>query len=313
MMATKKDEGYLLDGSGNRVLSGSGEAVRTGSYDDPKVTENRMEAAREQLAQDVQNKLMADKAKAPRASVDIDESDRRKEAAENAPRRMPARPGQGAAKPKSSIVTKEQLAKEGLSLRDYMNKQKNLTRRDGKAPSAKSSSGSSAVMNDESRKRQPVTKSPSANYSNEGRSAAKQAVENYSNEGRGRPAPVTKKPELGPMAAGRYSPGYARQLDQTEQKRIGRLEGERIRDAENNAKRQAERDQFNSAMRNDPKQQEIRAAREKAEGMTPGQRSAERGKAVKEFFGYAKGGTVSAASKRADGIAQRGKTRCKVY
>ena len=28
--------------------------------------------------------------------------------------------------------------------------------------------------------------------------------------------------------------------------------------------------------------------------------------------GYAKGGKVSAASSRADGIAQRGKTRCKV-
>ena len=32
-------------------------------------------------------------------------------------------------KPKSSVVTKEQLAESGLSLRDYMNKQQGLTRR----------------------------------------------------------------------------------------------------------------------------------------------------------------------------------------
>jgi hypothetical protein len=33
------------------------------------------------------------------------------------------------AKPKAGIVTKEELAKSGLSLRDYMNKQQGLTRR----------------------------------------------------------------------------------------------------------------------------------------------------------------------------------------
>lgn len=135
----KKDEGYLLDSDGNRVKSGSGEYMRTGSYDDEKVTQNRIKAAEEKLAQDVQDKLKADKAKAPastkpaapKAAVDIDESDRRKEAAANAPKT-----NQGAAKPKSGVVTKEELAKSGLSLRDYMNKQKGLTRRDGKAPDA---------------------------------------------------------------------------------------------------------------------------------------------------------------------------------
>ena len=42
-----------------------------------------------------------------------------------------------AAKAKPKIVTKEELAKSGLSLRDYMNKQRGLTRRDGKAPERK--------------------------------------------------------------------------------------------------------------------------------------------------------------------------------
>jgi hypothetical protein len=36
-----------------------------------------------------------------------------------------------AAKSKSNVVTKEELAKSGLSLRDYMNKQQGLTRRGG--------------------------------------------------------------------------------------------------------------------------------------------------------------------------------------
>jgi len=41
------------------------------------------------------------------------------------------------AKPKkSNIVTKEELAKSGLSLRDYMNKQQGLTRRKEKDPTA---------------------------------------------------------------------------------------------------------------------------------------------------------------------------------
>ena len=39
------------------------------------------------------------------------------------------------AKPKAKVVTKEELAKSGLSLRDYMNKQQGLTRRDGTKPS----------------------------------------------------------------------------------------------------------------------------------------------------------------------------------
>jgi hypothetical protein len=43
-------------------------------------------------------------------------------------------------KPKANIVTKEELEKSGLSLRDYMNKQQGLTRRgESSAPTPKSS------------------------------------------------------------------------------------------------------------------------------------------------------------------------------
>lgn len=141
-MATK-DEGYLLDGSGQRVKSGSGEYARTGSYDDEEVTQNRMKAAEENLARDVQKKLKDDSdsarvskdaeqgAKAPTSSAKtsdgMDDSDRRRKDAANAPKT-----NQGAAKPKSGIVTKEQLAKSGFdNLRDYMNAEKGLKRRDG--------------------------------------------------------------------------------------------------------------------------------------------------------------------------------------
>jgi hypothetical protein len=135
MMATKKDEGFLLDREGNPVQSSSG-PVRSGSYNDEKVTQNRMEAGFKQLAQDVQDKLKADKAK--------DDADF---AAEDA-RSKTGRAVAGAPAKKAPIVTKEQLAKSGLSLRDYMNKQKGLTRRGEKAasPAEKSAPKATGAM-----------------------------------------------------------------------------------------------------------------------------------------------------------------------
>ena len=262
-MATK-DEGFLLDGSGKRVLSGSGEAVRTGSYDDEEVTQNRMKAAKEKLARDVQKKLKDDSdsarvskdaeqgAKAPtssaKASDGMDDSDRRREAAASAPKRMPTRPGQGA-KPKSKIVTKEQLAKSGFdNLRDYMNAEKGLKRRDGskieKAPSktttetkpagsmakADKPAGASGII-DPQQKAQQKTQ-PSEPAANKAKSAA---------SGSSKPEPYN------PLAVRFFKSLRARgEKDLTER-------------------------------------------------------------------GMKKGGSVSSASKRADGIAQRGKTRGKVY
>jgi hypothetical protein len=124
----KKDEGFLLDSDGNPVQSLGGYA-RTSSYDDEKVTQNRMEAARKQLAQDVQDKLKADKAKgdAERLSYDAEQG-----------AKAPAAAAKKAPAKKAPIVTKEQLAKSGFTnLRDYLNDKKGLKRRDGKAPEKK--------------------------------------------------------------------------------------------------------------------------------------------------------------------------------
>lgn len=279
-----EDGGYLLDSEGKRVKSGSGEDIRTGSYD----ADADMESARKKLAQEVQDKLKADKAK---EDADFAAEEARSKTA----RAVAGAPAKKTPAKKAPIVTKEELAKSGLSLRDYMNKQRGLTRRDGKAvEKAKSDSKSTAATFSRARPT-PEGSSPKQTFSG-----------NYSNEGRSRPAPA-KKAELGSMAAGRYSPGYAKQLEQTEQKRIGRLEQEKIRDAEKAAKRKAEMSKFSEAMKNDPKQKELKSARDKDERMSPAERSAARGKSIKEFFGLAKGGSV-----RGSGIAQRGVRKCKI-
>ena len=177
----KKDEGYLLDDSGERVKSGSGDYVRSGSYDDEKVTENRIKAAEEKLAQDVQKKLKSDsdsarvskdaeeRSKAP-TSNGMDDSDRRRKDVANAPKT-----NQGAAKPKSGIVTKKQLEESGLSLRDYMNKQQGKTRRDGKPPTTTTSkpatttskpAGASGILDPQQKAQQKTQPSePAAKFS----------------------------------------------------------------------------------------------------------------------------------------------------
>jgi hypothetical protein len=93
--------------------------------------EARMEAARKKLAQDVQDKFNKE--------GDVDERDRRLEAAGRLRRTEPV--AKTAPAKKAPVVTKEQLAKSGLTLREYMNKQQGKTPRDGTA-SSKSKSAS---------------------------------------------------------------------------------------------------------------------------------------------------------------------------
>lgn len=66
------------------------------------------------------------------------------------------------AKAKAPIVTKEELAKSGLSLRDYMNKQQGLTRRGEKATS--------------------TAKASNEDYGNEGKRTASKAARNILEE-----------------------------------------------------------------------------------------------------------------------------------
>jgi hypothetical protein len=228
-----------------------------------------------------------------------------------------------AAKAKPAVVTKEELAKSGLSLRDYMNKQRGLTRRDGAAPKSKT-----------------TPPAVSSSYRSEGASRAKPAASS------GNVASAAEKPKTAATSA-----VASKQREADEKRREERREFGRQRDA----KEKAEKEKFTKNLSSDPGQMAIRKEREAAKSMSPSERSAARGKAVKEFFGintkkpldakgatiqsmdtdmmraagrtaakeqgqkrkvesgYKKGGSVSSASKRADGIAQRGKTRGKVY
>lgn len=154
---------------------------------------------------------------------------------------------------KAPIVTKEELAKSGLSLRDYMNKQLGLKRRDGSAPESydtlkeapKSSPKATTVE-----KTVVKTEAPSSTP-RVGRASV----------------PMATPPEMkGGTAAGQ---------------------------AAANAKREKQRE---GMFDNNPLAAIFKSIRKRGE----------------ETQGYAKGGSVSSASKRADGIAQRGKTRGKI-
>jgi hypothetical protein len=145
--------------------------------------------------------------------------------------KMPMRPGQASSgMTKTPMVTKEQLAASGLSLRDYLNKQQGLTRRDGTASA-----------------RMPARPGQEAPIS--------------SNEGRNK---------MRPRSTGTVM-DQGRGVD---------LYGGTIDDIKNMFK-----------------------------GTRRGGSGYEKGGAVKKM---ASGGSVSSASKRADGIAQRGKTKGKM-
>jgi hypothetical protein len=142
---------------------------------------------------------------------------------EEAPARMPTRPGQASSgMTKTPMVTKEQLAASGLSLRDYLNKQQGLTRRGESSTPARMPT-------------RPGQEAPT-----------------YSNEGKNKPRTRGQGTVM-------------------EQGRGADIYGGSINDF---------RDMFKGTRRGGGD--------------------------------YAKGGSVSSASKRADGIAQRGKTKGKM-
>jgi len=280
MKKTKRyeDGGYLLDGSGQRVKSGSGEDIMTGYGREEAETQKRMKAAEEKLAQDVQKKLKDDSnsarvskdaeegaraptssAKAPtssaKASDGMDDSDRRREAAESAPKR------QDSVKTKPSVVTKPKTSKPA---------------------------GAPGFL-DPQQKAQQKDKGP------------------YRDEGRNRPAPAApaKKPEQSPVTAFPINPGILKQREEAEKKR----------DAARAAKRkesEAKEEKFTKDLSSDPGQVALKKRREEEDKMSPAQRSAARGKAIKDFsikelFGMAKGGSVRGA-----GIAKQGVRKCKM-
>ena len=126
--------GGLIDTEGRPVRDGSNQPIMTGYGREEAETQKRMQAAEAKLAQDVQNKLKTDKA--AKDDADFAEADRVSSTARAVAGKPAAKTTPAA---KSGIVTKEELEKSGLSLRDYMNKQKGLTRR-GSAVSKKDES-----------------------------------------------------------------------------------------------------------------------------------------------------------------------------
>jgi hypothetical protein len=233
--------------------------------------EARMEAARNKLSQEVQDKFNKE--------GDVDERDRRLEAAGRLRRTELVEKAAPAAKAKAGVVTKEQLAKSGLTLREYMNKQQGKTARGGAPAKAPSKVSAPAV---------------SSSYRSEGANKAKPAASS-GNVSSAAPAPKPKALAI--------SSGVLKQREADEKRREERRELGRQQDA----KAMAEKEKFAKDLSNDPKQMAIRKERESEKSMSPAERSAARGKAVKEFFGMAKGGSV-----RGSGIAQRGVRKCKM-
>lgn len=157
-------------------------------------------------------------------------------------------------KAKRAIVTKEQLEKSGLSLRDYLNRERGLTRRGGSAPSRKESS-----------------------YEDTGAKIGSQGNFNASAESK-------------PVARTRAGTPVATRKEPTEaEKESGRKFSEE--------KLKKQREDFE----NTPLMRAIKGTGGRAEFYKK-KREAEEGR-------YAKGGSVGSASKRGDGIAQRGKTK----
>jgi hypothetical protein len=195
--------------------------------DDDSVDEQIRSSAAERSAGKTAPTVEAGKT-APTVEADEESSEPKQSAA-----KMPTRPGQSASgMTKTPMVTKEQLAASGLSLRDYLNQQQGLKPR-----------GDSA-------------KAPARMPTRPGQEAPM-----YSNEGRNKPRPSGRGTVM-------------------EQGRGVDLYGGTINDMKNMFK-----------------------------GTKRGGGNFAKGGAVKKM---ASGGSVSSASKRADGIAQRGKTKGKM-
>ena len=217
-------------------------------------------------------------------------------------------------KAKRGVVTKEELEKSGLSLRDYMNKQQGLTRRSTPYTGTGGSGGGRGPTAEELASYKPPRRKmsdlmPSKESIQKGLEIGLPVGVGVSMLGRlakglagrtAKPAAEAAKPAAEAGQQARAAPV----------KRIGFDEGgakakERATRAEG---RQAEMLRENAArygMTEKTSPDAVRAVRESL-GMGQGWKAMKKGGAVKK---YAAGGSVSS---RADGIAQRGRTRGKM-
>jgi hypothetical protein len=290
--------------------------------------EARMEAARNKLSQEVQDKFNKD--------GDVDERDRRLEAAGRLRRTEPVEKAAPAAKAKSGIVTKEQLAESGLSLRDYMNKQKGLTRRDGKAPAADQTksdkfpkaSGAMIQSMDTDMMRtagRTAAKEQGAKYAADRKKSANQAAFERAQAEAKTPEGKAKLDErIKGQAIERVSPeeyiGPAFGL-KTLNKLAKKLATPKVKEY-NPKMLPAPKATAKTDTKALPAPRDKRGIKEKERAQRAEDR--EKQKNIENYerrgrftggrsIDLKKGGSVSSASSRADGIAQRGKTRGKVY
>jgi hypothetical protein len=156
------------------------------------------------------------------------------------------------AKAKSRVVTKEELEASGLSLRDFLNKERGLTRRGESAPKTESITKTTVKTEAPASKAEEPTKSDKS----------KRGIGPY-NVFSG-----PDEPDLAAVQAAKAA-GAARRAKMS-----------------------------NEPMLHNPLRGAIDAIRDRGKKSNP--------------EAYAKGGSVSSASKRGDGIAQRGKTRGKM-
>ena len=224
---------------------------------------------------------------------------------------------------KSKIVTKEELAKSGMSLRDYMNKQQGLTRRGGATPAADTSTAygkeqqyqraQEAAQTPEGKaKRAAMEKSQAieASYPEQalmggagfGIKSIAKAAKDLANRGgvkevAKRVEPTFRETEK-QLALPKPTPrlGYDKAGAKAAERGVRAAE-QRSEMLKENLKR------YGMTEKTSP--DAISAVRENL-GMGRGFKVMKKGGSAK---GYASGGSVSSASKRADGCAIRGKTR----
>ena len=246
------------------------------------------------------------------------------------------------AEAKPPIVTKEQLEKSGLSLRDYMNKQQGLTRRGAPAADTSNAYGKeqqyqraqeAAQSSAEKARRAAMEKSQAleGSYPEQalmggagfGIKSLAQAAKNLANRGGAKEAAKRVEPYLAkeaqmalpapakqmalPAPPSRLAlPAPARQLGYD--KAAGKTAS---KTAERNARTQGRQDEMSRenlrryGMTDDTSRDAVNAVRENL-GMGRGFKVMKKGGSTQ---GYASGGKVRSASSRADGIAIRGKTR----
>jgi hypothetical protein len=171
--------------------------------------------------------------------------------------------------PKNRVVTKEELAASGLSLRDFLNKERGLTRRGEAAPAKPAAKAEMAPSKPASKAEEPAKSAPKTSETKRG---------------------------IGPYGA------FAGPSDEEKAAIYARYE-------ENRKKMGA-----TAAPSGSSKIADSDYAKSVRSSQAASADSGPLGKRIREALGssYKTGGSVSKASSRADGIAQRGKTRGKM-